>query len=245
MAMAIEAISAAIRERRRGYICITGVHGVMESQRDPEVKRIHNQAFLVTPDGTPMVWLNKLRGKRFVERVYGPDLMLEVCRVSAERRFRHFFYGGTNGVTQRLKQSLEKRFPGLEVVGVYEPPFRPLSAAEEAELSRLVDSVRPDIIWVGISTPKQERFMAEYLPKLNTVLMVGVGAAFDMHSGEKKQCPRWLQRCGLEWFYRLCQEPKRLWRRYLANNPKFVLLTICQFLGLKNFPMETGRVSST
>ena len=245
MPMAVDAITAAIRERRKGYVCITGVHGVMESQRNPELKRIHNDAFLVTPDGMPMVWLNKLRGKRFVERVYGPDLMLEICGISVERRFRHFFYGGTNGVTRRLKQSLESRFPGLEIVGTYEPPFRPLSATEEAELTCLVDKVRPDIVWVGISTPKQERFMAEYLAKLNTVLMIGVGAAFDMHSGEKKQCPRWLQRSGLEWFYRLCQEPRRLWRRYVANNPAFVALTICQFLGLKKFPLETKEVSPT
>ncbi|MDB6032935.1 MAG: glycosyltransferase [Verrucomicrobiales bacterium] len=223
----------AVKEERRGYITVTGVHGVMECQQDEALREIHNQAFLCTPDGMPMVWLGKLAGFRDMARVYGPDLMLDVCEASPKAGIRHFFYGGAHGVAAELKEKLSARFPGLEVVGTYEPPFRPLNPEEEAELKAIVSEARPDIIWVGLSTPKQERFMAEYLPKLNTTLMVGVGAAFDFHTGRVKQAPAWMQSVGLEWLYRLIQEPRRLWRRYLTNNPKFVFLLLCNWLGTK------------
>lgn len=228
----------AIQTKRKGYVCVTGVHGVMESQNDPQLRAIHNKALLCTPDGMPMVWLGKLKGFKEMGRVYGPDLMLEIMRVSREFNFRHFFYGGANGVAQELKQRFEKEFPGMQIVGTYEPPFRPLNAEEEKELTRLVDETRPDIFWVGLSTPKQEKFMAEYQNKLDVTLMVGVGAAFDFHSGRIKQAPRWMQRSGLEWLFRLCMEPKRLWRRYFSNNPRFVFRIVCQLLGIKKFALE-------
>jgi N-acetylglucosaminyldiphosphoundecaprenol N-acetyl-beta-D-mannosaminyltransferase len=133
---------------------------------------------------------------------------------------------------------LVERFPKLQVTGIYEPPFRPLNGEEQAALAEAVRVARPDVMWVGLSTPKQERFMAEYLPKLDVTLMFGVGAAFDFHAGKVRQAPRWMQRSGLEWFFRLCCEPRRLWKRYLKNNPLFAARLFCQLTGLKKFPMQ-------
>ena len=236
--LARRAFIEAIRSGHKGYVCVTGVHGVMESQVDPGLRRIHNDAFLVTPDGMPMTWMGKLQGFKNMSRVYGPDLMLDIMEVSRELGIRHFFYGGVNGVASELKNRLEQRFPGIQIVGTYEPPFRPLNSEEEVELRRRVSESRPDILWVGLGTPKQEKFMAEYLPALDVTLMVGVGAAFDFHSGRVVQAPRWMQRSGLEWFFRLCVEPKRLWRRYLGNNPRFVFQAACQLSGIKTFPLD-------
>ena len=235
---ATEAVLEAIRERRKGYICVTGVHGVSEAQNDSGFRAILNAAFLNTTDGMPLVWLGRHAHGRWVDRVYGPDLMLEIFRSTQSTAIRHFFYGGAPGVADELKARLEARFPGVTVCGTYCPPFRPLNAAEEADLQRIVREARPDIIWVGLSTPKQERFMAEYLPKLDTTLMFGVGAAFDFHAGRVPQAPRWMQRSGLEWFYRLCSEPRRLGRRYLVNNPLFIWRIFGQLSGLRKYPLE-------
>lgn len=232
------AVAAALGEKRRGYVCITGVHGVSEAQDDPEFRRILNAAFLCTPDGMPMVWVGKLSGQKHMTRVYGPDLMLAICERSVQAGWKHFFYGGSGGAAATLQTTLEKRFPGLKVVGTYEPPFRPLNATEESALIAQVHAAQPDIIWVGLSTPKQEKFMAEYLPKLDTTLMFGVGAAFDFHIGRVRQAPRWMQRSGLEWLFRLCQEPRRLAKRYLRNNPLFLLRIFAQFTGIKKYPLE-------
>ena len=235
---ALDAIADAVRARRKGYICVTGVHGVMEAQADATLRHILNQAFLCTPDGMPMVWMGWLRGHREMSRVYGPDLMLEVCAWSEKNGCRHFFFGGAPGVAEQLRDNLTKRFPNLQVVGCYTPPFRPLNAEEEKQLQEIVHAAPPDILWVGLSTPKQEKFMAEFLPRLDVTLMIGVGAAFDFHSGRVKQAPRWMQRTGLEWFYRLCQEPGRLAKRYLRNNPLFVVKIAGQLCGLKKYPLE-------
>jgi N-acetylglucosaminyldiphosphoundecaprenol N-acetyl-beta-D-mannosaminyltransferase len=233
---ALAAIADAVRARRKGYICVTGVHGVMEAQDDVEFKKILNGAFLCTPDGMPMVWAGRWDGHPEMARVYGPDLMLDVCAWSESSGCRHFFYGGADGVAQKLAQKLTARFPKLQVAGTYTPPFRRLNAEEEQALAAQITATRPDILWVGLSTPKQERFMVEYLPKLDVTLMAGVGAAFDFHSGRTRQAPRWMQRNGLEWFYRLCSEPRRLGRRYLRNNPLFVAKYTAQRLGLKKYP---------
>ena len=231
-----DAIAAAVRERRPGYICVTGVHGVMEAQEDAGFKKILNGAFLCTPDGMPMVWAGKLAGHREMRRVYGPDLMLDVCAWSETSGCRHFFYGGADGVAELLAQKLKVKFPKLAVVGTFMPPFRALNADEERTLAEQIRAARPDILWVGLSTPKQEKFMAEYLPKLGVTLMIGVGAAFDFHSGRVRQAPRWMQRSGLEWFYRLGCEPRRLARRYFRNNPLFLLKFFGQLAGLKKYP---------
>ncbi len=233
---ALDAIATALRERRKGYICVTGVHGVMEAQDDAAFKQILNGALLCTPDGMPMVWAGKLAGHREMSRVYGPDLMLEVCAWSEKNPCRHFFYGGADGVADLLAQKLKAKFPKLEVAGTYTPPFRALNPEEEATLKTQISAAKPDILWVGLSTPKQEKFMAEFLPKLDVTLMVGVGAAFDFHSGRVRQAPRWMQRSGLEWLYRLGSEPRRLAKRYCRNNPLFVLKFSGQLTGLIKHP---------
>jgi len=237
---ALAAMAEAIRTRHKGYLCVTGVHGVMEAQTNENFRRILNGAFLCTPDGMPMVWLGKLHGHAEMGRVYGPDLMLAVCAWSETSGCRHFFYGGADGVAEELRDKLVARFPKLQVAACYTPPFRPLNAAEEIQLQDRVRAARADILWVGLSTPKQEKFMAEFLPKLDVTLMVGVGAAFDFHAGRVKQAPRWMQRSGLEWFYRLCQEPRRLAKRYLTNNPRFALKIAGQLAGLKKYPLEAN-----
>jgi N-acetylglucosaminyldiphosphoundecaprenol N-acetyl-beta-D-mannosaminyltransferase len=235
---ALDTISDAVRARRKGYICVTGVHGVMESQSDEAFKKILNGAFLCTPDGMPMVWAGKLAGHRDMSRVYGPDLMLDVCAWSEASGAKHFFYGGADGVADLLAQKLKAKFPKLNVVGTFTPPFRALNADEMKQLQATISTAQPDIFWVGLSTPKQEKFMAEFLPKLDATVMIGVGAAFDFHSGRVKQAPRWMQRGGLEWFYRLCSEPRRLAKRYLRNNPIFVWKFAAQLAGLKKYSLE-------
>lgn len=235
--LATEAVLARLRERQKGYVCVTGVHGVSEAQNDAAFRRILNGAFLNTTDGMPLVWIGRRALGGFVDRVYGPDLMLEIFRATEGTGFRHFLYGGAPGVADELRSRLQSRFPGAIVAGTYCPPFRPLNADEERELVALMHAGKPDIMWVGLSTPKQERFMAEYLPKLDTTLMFGVGAAFDIHSGRVRQAPRWIQRSGFEWLYRMCCEPRRLGRRYLVNNPLFLWRIAGQLLGLKKYPL--------
>ena len=236
---AVAAMLEAVRDHRKGYICVTGVHGITEAQNDPGFRRILNESLLNTTDGMPLVWLGKLFIGSYVSRVYGPDLMLEFFTATQHRACRHFFYGGAPGVAEELKARLDERFPGVTVCGTYTPPFRPLDPGEEAEFLEVVRVRRPDIIWVGLSTPKQERFMAEYLPKLDTSLMVGVGAAFDFHSGRVRQAPRWIQRSGFEWLFRMATEPRRLARRYLVNNPLFLGRITLQLLRLRKYPLET------
>lgn len=231
-------IAEAIASRRRGYITVTGVHGVTEAQEDAEFRRILNRSFLCTPDGMPMVWMGKLAGHATMDRVYGPDLMELICKSGVEEGWRHFLYGGGEGVAEALKAKLEARFPGIQIVGTFTPPFRPLNAEEESALIAQVAQAKPDLFWVGLSTPKQERFMAAFLPKLETTLMIGVGAAFDFHAGKVKQAPRWIQRSGLEWAYRLWQEPRRLWKRYARNNPLFVGRVFLQKTGLRKYSLD-------
>lgn len=224
------------RAGRRGYVTVTGVHGVSEAQNDPELKRILNDALLTTPDGMPMVWIGRLQGHPSICRVYGPDLMLNLCEHSRDGGFRHFLYGGNPGVADELGRTLKARFPGLNIVGKYAPPFRPLNDEELRELQTQVRRARPDFFWVGLSTPKQERFMAEYLERLpEAKIFIGVGAAFDLLTGRVRQAPPWMQRVGLEWFFRLSQEPRRLWKRYFINNPLFVVRAGVQLLGLRKY----------
>jgi N-acetylglucosaminyldiphosphoundecaprenol N-acetyl-beta-D-mannosaminyltransferase len=237
MEEAIELISEAIADRRKEYICVTGVHGIMESQADEELRRIHNRSFLTVPDGMPTVWLGKLNGHWKMGRVYGPDLMLELCQISRERGFKHFLYGGNIGIAKKLKTNLETRFPGIQIVGTYTPPFRPLNEEEENELAEQVAKCQPDCFWVGLSTPKQDRFMASYLERLDSTIMLGVGAAFDIHTGGIRDAPNWMKNSGLQWLHRLSQEPRRLWRRYLINNPIFIFKSLCQLARIKRYEL--------
>jgi N-acetylglucosaminyldiphosphoundecaprenol N-acetyl-beta-D-mannosaminyltransferase len=222
MPQALATIDGWIAHGERQYVCVTGVHGVMESRRDPGLRRIHNAAGLVTPDGMPLVWLARRAGFDHVDRVYGPDLLLACCEHSVGRGYRHFFYGGGPGVPERLADRLTQRFPGLRVVGTYSPPFRALSPEEGEEVVQRINSADADFVWVGLSTPKQEQWMHEHRARLTAPVLIGVGAAFDFHGGSKRQAPRWMQRSGLEWLFRLGQEPRRLWRRYSYNNVRFV-----------------------
>lgn len=222
MATALAEISRWIVQREQHYVCVTGVHGVMESQKDPVLKAIHNASGLTTPDGMPMVWSARRAGFTKADRVYGPDLMLAMCRRAVDHGWSSYFYGGKHGIPELLAGKLQQSFPGLKVAGTYSPPFRALTAEEDAAVVVRINDSGADIVWVGLSTPKQERWMADHVGRLNAPVIMGVGAAFDIHAGVLPQAPRWMQRSGLEWLYRLLREPRRLWRRYLGNNPGFV-----------------------
>jgi N-acetylglucosaminyldiphosphoundecaprenol N-acetyl-beta-D-mannosaminyltransferase len=221
---AVDLADTAISSGKTGYICVTGVHGVMEAQKDPLFRKILNGAMINTPDGMPMSWVGWMNGFHAMDRVYGPDFMLALCKLSVKRGYRHFLLGGKPGVAPALQSTLQSRFPGLNVVGTYTPPFGPLTTEDEDFLFGLVWCAKPDIIWVGLSTPKQEKFMATYAGRLRAPLMVGVGAAFDIHTGQSRDAPNWVKRSGLQWLHRLAQEPRRLAPRYLHNNPRFLFL---------------------
>jgi N-acetylglucosaminyldiphosphoundecaprenol N-acetyl-beta-D-mannosaminyltransferase len=223
MEQALAEITRWVERRECHYVCVTGVHGVMESHRNPELRRIHNASGLTTPDGMPLVWAGRRSGAEHMQRVYGPDLMLALCALAAARGWSAYFYGGAAGVPERLAERLAERFPGLRVTGTYSPPFRELTPAEDAAIVARIEQAAPDLIWVGLGTPKQERWMAAHRDQLSAPVLLGVGAAFDIHAGLLPQAPRWMQRSGLEWLYRLCREPRRLAGRYLRNNPRFLL----------------------
>ncbi|MHB8383524.1 MAG: WecB/TagA/CpsF family glycosyltransferase [Candidatus Binataceae bacterium] len=230
MPIALDTIADWIARREPNYVCVTGVHGVMESHRSPELREIHNRAGMVTPDGMPLVWLARLMGFRNVARVYGPDLMLAICERSIGAGWRHFLYGGAPNVPELLARKLSGRFAGIEIAGMYSPPYRALSAVEDDDIAGRINDSGADIVWVGLSTPKQERWMAAHRAALNVPVLIGCGAAFDFHAGLKTQAPRWIQRSGFEWMFRLLSEPRRLGPRYLVNNPMFVGLVIRQLL---------------
>lgn len=220
---AVRRIGSWIDAGAREYVCVTGAHGVIESLSDHSLLDIHNRAGMVTPDGMPLVWCGRWAGARGMSRVYGPDLMLAVMEASVDKGWRHFFYGAGPGVAERLADRLSVRFPGLKVAGTHTPPFRDLDEDERREVAEMINSSGGDIVWVGLSTPKQERWMARMRPLLDASVLIGVGAAFDFHVGDLKQAPLWMQRSGLEWAFRLMMEPRRLWRRYFNIVPRFIL----------------------
>ncbi len=238
MAMALGTIERWIETHERRYICVTGVHGVMESQRDEELRAIHNRAGLVAPDGMPLVWLSHMHGMKHVTRVYGPDLLLACSERSAAWNWRHLFYGGAPGVAELLARRLVVRYPQLSVVGTMSPPFRPLTEQEDEDIVGQINNVAPDIVWVGLGTPQQERWMAAHVGRIRASVLVGVGAAFDFLAGLKPQAPVWMQHSGLEWLFRLASEPRRLWRRYLSNNPRFAWHVALQAAGVTRYEMD-------
>jgi N-acetylglucosaminyldiphosphoundecaprenol N-acetyl-beta-D-mannosaminyltransferase len=217
------------------YIAVTGVHGIMEARHDARFRRVLLEANLVVPDGMPLVWIGKLCGHVLRRRVYGPELMLEFCKQSTNSGCRHFFYGGAAGVADQLAESLGRSCPGIHIAGTYGPPFRPLTSVEDAEIVDAINFAAPDVLWVGLSTPKQETWMREHRERLHVPVMVGVGAAFDFLSGRKKQAPSWMREHGFEWLFRVLQEPRRLWRRYLVHGAEFVFLIALELLGLGRF----------
>jgi N-acetylglucosaminyldiphosphoundecaprenol N-acetyl-beta-D-mannosaminyltransferase len=231
---AVARIKRWIDNRENGkYVAVTGMHGVAESRQDPRFREILNQAALVVPDGMPLVWLGRWHGHSLRRRVTGSELMMAFCRETGSQP-RHFFYGGAPDVAEDLARQLHEQF-NITVAGTYTPPFRPLTAAEEADLTAQVHATAPDVLWVGLSTPKQERWMSDHHLKLKVPVILGVGAAFDMNSGRLKRAPAWMRDSGLEWFYRLVIEPRRLWRRYLVTIPQSMWSISLELFHIRKF----------
>lgn len=245
MAAALTRIEAALIARRKGYVCLAGVHGIMEAQRDPRVKKAFDKSFLTLPDGTPTAWVGRWQGLRRMQRLTGPDLMLEIFRNKQFAGYSHFLYGGKPGVAQELATTLSDRFPWVNIAGTYTPPFHDLTIAQEREFISMISFLKPDMIWIGISTPRQEMFMHRYLAELDTSLMFGVGAAFDFHTGHIRDCAEWIKRAGLQWLHRLVQDPHHLLWRYARNNPVFVWEIALQLAGLKTYETESHPIAST
>lgn len=221
---AVEQVCAWIDAGERAYVCVVPVSGIMAAQRDPAVHRAIEGAGLAVPDGMPVVWAGKHAGAEGMERVYGPDLMELVNVQAAKNGWKVFLYGGSEEANMRLADALRSRFPQLEVAGRYAPPFRELTVSEADEVAARINESGASIVWVGLSTPKQDLWMADMIERLQApVVLLGVGAAFDIHAGLKKRPPDWLGPLGLFWLYRLLQEPRRLWRRYLADVPSFLV----------------------
>jgi N-acetylglucosaminyldiphosphoundecaprenol N-acetyl-beta-D-mannosaminyltransferase len=217
-------MDATVAAGGKGYICVAATHTVVACQDDPELRAAVLGASLVVPDGQPLVWALNALGHDLSHRVYGPDLMAHYCERSAATGTRMFLYGGRNqGALVQLALNLRRRFAGLQIVGGYSPPFRALSTEEIDAVVAEINHAKPDVVWVGIGVPKQEKWMAALRDRIDAPVLVGVGAAFDFHAGLIPQAPSWMQSAGLEWLYRLSKEPRRLWKRYLTYNPRFVL----------------------
>lgn len=228
LALACETIGRWILAGTRTYVCVAPVSTVMECQDDPEYRRIVNNAGMVTPDGMPLVWLGRWHGHKTMARTYGPDLMLALCDASQAKGYTHYFYGGAEATIQKLIGNLQGRFPALTVAGYYSPPALKVNEPERAEVIARINAANPDVLWIGLGSPKQDYWMVRHRDQVKAPVMIGAGAAFDFHSGAKPQAPVWMQRSGLEWLFRLCCEPRRLWRRYLIGNTRFVFLLFQQ-----------------
>ena len=226
-----------IETRQRHSINVCAVHVVMECQDDPELRALVNRASLAVPDGMPLVWVAHMLGLPHVARVYGPDLMLSFCELAAQRGYTNYLLGGAPGQPENLAQRLTARFPGLSIVGSHATPVRPIPPDENEAVIEEINGIDPDVVWVGTGAPLQERWIAQNRDRLSPPVLVGVGAAFDMHCGVVPQAPPGMQRLGLEWLFRLAQEPGRLWRRYLLGNPRFVVSLLGQRLGLRTYEL--------
>jgi N-acetylglucosaminyldiphosphoundecaprenol N-acetyl-beta-D-mannosaminyltransferase len=228
---AVEVMDDMVDRRDPGWICAAPVHSMIIAQTDPELRRALVDSTITVPDGMPVVWAANLLGENLPNRVYGPELMQRYCERSAERGLRVWLYGGRDqGALLQLALTLRRTHPGIKIVGGYSPPFRPLSEAEDEDIAEQINRDRPDVIWVGIGVPKQEKWMVRMRPRLEAPVMCAVGAAFDFHAGRVSQAPRWMQERGLEWTYRIAQEPKRLLPRYLYTNPRFMYGVAKQYL---------------
>ena len=228
-------IKSWLKSETSQYVCCTGMHGIISSEKNPSLKQVYNKSGLTVPDGRPLFWIGRSSGFKKMGHVPGQDLMLKVCELSNTENYTHFFYGGAEGVANELKARLTEIYPNLRVVGTYTPPFRPLNSAEEADLIKRVQETKPDIFWVGISTPKQDQFMFDYISKLDTKIMFGVGAAFDVHAGRVPPVPQYIRWSGFEWLYRFMLEPKRLWRRTIQDIPTFIFKIFLQKTKLKHY----------
>jgi N-acetylglucosaminyldiphosphoundecaprenol N-acetyl-beta-D-mannosaminyltransferase len=238
LAQAVAALEQWRQEDRREYVCCVSVHGLVEAQRDPEVRAALNRAGLSTEDGMPLVWWCRHSGYSAAGRVCGSDLLLAMCGTAPERSHRHFFYGGSPRVAEQLVSRLTQRFPGLVVAGYRSPPFRPLTQEEDAAEVEAINEARPDFVWVGLGMPKQEKWMALHVGKIHAAALLGVGAAFDFLSEAKPRAPSWMQRSGFEWCFRLMTEPRRLARRYLIDNSIFLARAAQQLAGWKSYAKD-------
>ena len=216
------------------YVCIANVHMVMEAYDSEDFRNIINKADIITPDGMPIVLMLRILGLKGQQRVYGPTLMKHICEASAQSCVSVGFYGSTPETLKAFVHNLTDQFPNLKISYTYSPPFRSLTLEEDEALVKEINSSGTQILFVGLGCPKQERWMFAHRNRVKAV-MVGVGAGFDFHAGTKKQAPKWMMQIGLEWLFRLCTEPKRLWRRYLYNNPRFLCLAAMQLLNLRDF----------
>ncbi|NTV28936.1 MAG: WecB/TagA/CpsF family glycosyltransferase [Candidatus Omnitrophica bacterium] len=223
-------IGEMIAGRQKGYVCVAPVSTVVDARRSANYREIVNGADLVTPDGMPLVWLGRRQGHRDVQRTYGPDLMMTLCDVGQARGWRHFFYGGTAEVCDKLSRRLKARFPDMQIAGTIAPPYMPKAERLSDDVVAAINAARPDILWVGLGSPKQDYWLVLNREVLNVPVMIGIGAAFDFHAGIKPQAPLWMQRSGLEWLFRLSCEPGRLWRRYLIGNSLFIWWLLCDAL---------------
>jgi N-acetylglucosaminyldiphosphoundecaprenol N-acetyl-beta-D-mannosaminyltransferase len=222
-AEAVDAMDGMVQRRERGYVCAVAVHAVMVSQFDDEMNEAVTGSTLTVPDGMPLVWAANLLGEGLDNRVYGPELMRRFNDRCAERGHRVYLYGGRDqGSLVQLTLNLRRNHPGINIVGGYSPPFRDLTAEEEDEVVRNINASRPDVVWVGIGVPKQEKWMARMRERLDAPVICAVGAAFDFQAERVSQAPPWMQERGLEWIYRIAQEPRRLLPRYLYYNPRFL-----------------------
>jgi len=241
MDMAVGKIAQWIDRREPNNVIAVPAHCIVECLRDEKLREIYNRAGMVTPDGMPIAWILKMMGHRHVDRVYGPDLMLAMCKYGLDCGYRHFLYGGwPPSVVEQLAVKLREKFPGIRIVGTFAPPFRPLTPEEDQRVIEVINEAQPDIVWVGLGAAKEEFFSDTHVGKVVAPVLIGVGAAFDFHSGAKPQAPRWMMRSGLEWFFRMLTEPRRLGPRYLRDNPAFLWNIVLQALGLKVFRLENN-----
>lgn len=217
----VERFARWIDRGERHLVCVSDVNALLHARADEWLTEVYNTAGLTVPDGMPLVWAGRRAGFDRMARVAGPDLFERVMAEAAERGWSQYFYGGAEGVAEELRDTFVARHPGLKVAGVRCPPYRPLTEAEDAAVVEEINAAKPDIIWVGLGAPKQERWMAEHRDRLDAAVLIGVGAAFDFHTGRLDRAPLWMQQSGLEWSYRLYKEPRRLWRRYLLGIPRF------------------------
>ena len=210
-----------IKELSGEYICVSNVHTTVTAYKDPSYLAVQNNAIMALPDGGPLSSVGRKRGYTQMERVTGPSYMEEILKVSGQYGYRHFFYGSSKETTDKMADVIKERYPDVIIAGVFNPPFRPLTAAEDTEVIKMITETQPNFVWVGLGAPKQEIWMAEHQYKIPG-LMVGVGAAFDYLAGNIQRAPEWMQTANLEWFYRLCQDPKRLFKRYVVTNTSFI-----------------------
>ena len=223
MEWVLKYIKKHIKDLSGDYICVSNVHTTVTSYEDPEYCRIQNEGIMALPDGGPLSSLGKKRGHEKMTRVTGPDLMGEIFEISAENSYRHYFYGSTEETLEKLYDKLKERYPKMQIAGMYSPPFRPMADKEDKAISEVINDANPDFVWIGLGAPKQERWMAIHQGKVKG-LMIGVGAGFDYYAENIKRAPEWMQRINMEWFYRLMQNPKRLFNRYMKTNTKFLWL---------------------